>query len=86
MFSVTVVLRAYPKGPELLTVTEKYTNWRDADTAFCAYNVLCKLIPSVIQDVQFVEHRAERVHKRASKTSPTIIEGEVVQSCVSRLA
>lgn len=86
MFSIKVVLRPYPKGRELLTVTEKYTNWRDADTAFCCYNSLCKLYPSVIEEVEFIEHRYDRVHKHGTKpNAPAVIEGEAV-SCVSRLA
>lgn len=85
-FSIVVILRPYPRGPEKLRVEEKYTNWRDADTAYCAYNTLCKLIPSVIEDVQLIEHRREVTHKKASKSSPVTIEGECRPCVVSQLA
>lgn len=73
-FTVRVKLRPFPKGPEKLQAEENYTNWRDADTAFCAYQTLCKLIPSIIENVELIENRQEVHHKEATKTDPVVIE------------
>jgi hypothetical protein len=83
-FTVEVTMLAYPKGTEVVTRSEEYIKWADADSAFCAYQSLTKLDESMIQHVELIEHRETVVRKEATKG--VIIEHQTGVVCLPRRA
>jgi hypothetical protein len=66
-FSVIVTLRPYKKGKEEIQLTEEYTEWADADKAFCGYRTVCEIRGSKVEHVELVEHRSEVSRAKVGK-------------------
>ena len=77
-FSVIVTLRPYKKGKETIELTEEYTNWTDADSAFCGYRKVCEVNGSKVEQVELIEHREEVSRGKASKNAPASNNDEII--------
>jgi len=66
-FEIYLEILAYPKGKEIRKVSESYDNWTQADTVYEGYKKAAAVPGSIIQHVEFIEHREERVHKAFTK-------------------
>jgi hypothetical protein len=67
-FEVVVEQRMFNKGDQLVKRTEYYTEWAQADAAWCAYRDLIGIKNSGIVAADFIENKRTIVHKQARKS------------------
>jgi len=70
MSTFTVRIELKTKKLDRLTIEEHYSDWAEADAAYCGYRDACRVQGSSISHAELIEHREERMCAAVSKGTP----------------
>lgn len=71
-FEVVIEQKLFNKGDQLVTRTEYYTDWAEADKAWCAYRELIGIKNSGIVSADLIEDRRRIHHKHVTKSKGSL--------------